>query len=598
MNKRKYISNLLWIFLLLFTLNGCEDVLDVVPSDKVNIDRILNKNSIEGFRKNSYNNLNKTFHSFHSNQLLETYTDDAFRAGTGVTSDWHNGLLSPNEPIFADKLWEECWKGIRKSNLAIEYLPQSTAPETVVSQADLSTWIEEAKLLRAWYHFELIKNFGPMPFVEEAFDPDFVGWPDLTRPTYDEIAQRIVQELDEIIDAGILPLRRQSADEYDRMNGAVAYALKSRVLLYNASMLNNPGGDQAKWQEAVNAAQECIDAIEPEYQLLPISEYANLFSEDVTVKNNEIILRSSANGEGTMNSNNGVDLSFLGSAKQSSNCGAVPTQELVDCFELLDGTLPVNAYTNADHTNVSYGQGYSENTGDNPYAGRDARFYQSIVFNGADYGKYKGMAANADNLVIYTYLEKEGTGFNTSPTSQEEEDQRRSSTGYYSKKFRSALYWGSTTGGTNAFKIYFRLAEIYLNLAEAQCELNNLNEALSALNVVRQRAGQPNLQNVPGFSNTKEFILNRIRNERRVELCFEGHRFYDQRRWQILDETNDVVSGMMVMSSDTTDTGTFSYERVKIDVARNATSDKYLILPLPTEEARRLPGIGQPDVWK
>ncbi len=137
-----------------------------------------------------------------------------------------------------------------------------------------------------------------------------------------------------------------------------------------------------------------------------------------------------------------------------------------------------------------------------------------------------------------------------------------------------------------------------MNLAEAQCEQGNLSEALSALNVVRQRAGQPNLQNVPGFSNTKEFILNRIRNERRVELCFEGHRFYDQRRWRILDETNGVVTGMKVISSDATDTGTFSYERVKIDVARNATTDKYLILPLPTEEARRLPGIGQPDVWK
>ncbi len=67
--------------------------------------------------------------------------------------------------------------------------------------------------------------------------------------------------------------------------------------------------------------------------------------------------------------------------------------------------MPVSEYTNADHTNVDFAQGYSENADDDPYAGRDARFYHSVVFNGSDYGKYKGMAANADNLIIYTYLE-------------------------------------------------------------------------------------------------------------------------------------------------------------------------------------------------
>ncbi len=598
MNKRKYIQQLLWTFILLFALNSCEDVLDVVPSDKVSIDRILNKNSIKGFRDNSYGHLDKTFDEFYSNQLLESYSDDAFRAGTGVTADWHNGLLSPTQTMFTDKIWEECWKGIRKCNLAIEYLPQSNVPDNIVSSIDLDRWFQEVKILRAWYHFTLIKNFGPIPFVDKAFDPDFVGWAELTRPTYDEISKRIVQEIDEVIASGILPLRWQSSSEYSNINLAVAYALKSRVLLYNASILINPSADQQKWQEAANAAQACLDAIEPEYQLLPIAEYENLFNEENTVENKEIILRTATDGSAVMNANNGVDLSFLGSAKQSSNCGAVPTQELVDCFELTNGALPVNSYLNSDHTNVSFNAGYSENEGDDPFAGRDARLYHSIVFNGAKYGKYKGMPANADELVIYTYEGKEGTGFNNSPTSQEEADQRRSSTGYYGRKFRSANYWGSTTGGTNAHKIYFRLAEIYLNLAEAKCESNDLPAALSALNVVRQRAGQPTLQNVPGFANTQEFILNRIRNERRVELCFEGHRFYDQRRWDMLSETNGTISGMKVTSSDGTDTGVFSYQRVKIDVPRNATSDKYLIFPLPTEEIRRLPGLGQPAAWK
>jgi hypothetical protein len=208
------------------------------------------------------------------------------------------------------------------------------------------------------------------------------------------------------------------------------------------------------------------------------------------------------------------------------------------------------------------------------------------------------MSASVPDLTIYTYEGKAGTGFNDSPTSQDESNQRRSSTGYYGGKFRTATYWGSTAGGANAFKIQFRLAEIYLNLAEAQCEANNLDAAIAALDVIRHRAGQPSIENVPGYAKTKGFLMERIRNERRVELCFEGHRFYDQRRWKILNETNGVISAMKVTSSDGTDGGEFSYSRVAIDLPRVATTDKYLVLPIYTEEARRLAGIGQPDAWK
>lgn len=596
MYKQNSIKKVLGIFLLFFVLNACEDTLDQVPSDKVTIDRILNKNSVKGFRDRSYDPLDKTFTDYTGGQLLETYTDDAFRAGTGVTFDWHNGLLSPNQSMFANVLWTKCWQGIRQCNNALEYLPQSTVSKDLISDIDLEQWYDEVLLLRAWYHFSLVQNFGPIPFIEEAFSVDFTGWTELTRPTFEEIASRIVAECDEVIARGNLPLRWQVSTDYDNVNMAFAYALKSRVLLFNASLLNNPDADRAKWQKAADAAQQCIQAIAPEYDLVPMGEYAKLFEEDVSVVNKEVILRSGHNGTATMNANNGVDLSTYGSAKQSSNCGAVPTQELVDCFELLDGTLPVASY-NADHTQVTFNPGYSENDGDNPYMGRDARFYHSIVYNGAKYGRYKGMPQAAPELTIYTYAGRAGTGFNPNPLSQEEADKRMSSTGYYGKKFRSPSYWGSSEGGSNAHKIFFRLAEIYLNLAEAQCELNNLDDAITALNVIRNRAGQPNIENVAGFTKTKDFLMKRIRNERRVELCFEGHRFHDQRRWRIISDANGVVSGMKVSSNDGTDNGTFSYERVKIDVARNATADKYLILPLPIEEARRLPGIGQPSVW-
>lgn len=598
MKKRNIIKLKLAAIILLFMMSGCEDILDVVPSDKIGIERILNKeNMINKLIQNCYDQLNGSFVNQSAGQLLEAYSDDAFRAGTGAVFDWHNALLSPSNPIFANSIWNQNWEGIRKCNLAILYIPQSKVSKEQLSDDQLAIWVDEAKLLRAWYHFMLIKNFGPVPFIDEPFSADFTGWRNLKRPTFDEITTRIVQECDEVINNGLLPLRWQASTEYYRVNKAVALMLKANALLFNASLLNNPENDQTKWQKAATAAQECITALEPEYGLLPISEYDKLFNESVTVLNREIILRAQQNSTDILNNNNGVDLKALGSATQSENCGAVPAQELVDCFELTNGVLPVEKYNNPDHTSVTFGGTYNENPGTNPYAGRDQRLKYAIVYNGATYGKYKGQPAASPELVIYTYLGKPGTGFNTNTISQLENDKRLSCTGYYTRKFRSAAYWGSTKGGTNAHKIYFRLAEVYLNLAEANCELDKLDEAISALDVIRLRAGQPAISTVPGFTKTKDFLMKRIRNERRVELCFEGHRFYDQRRWKILNETNGVISGMKITSSSNTDAGPFSYERVKIETVRNATSDKYLVLPIPQEEARRI-GLGQPEAWQ
>ena len=595
MRKIYSINWVLGICLLLFSVNSCTDALDDTPAELVDINRVLSREVIvSSFRSNSYNHLNNAFVNYTSNQLLDAYTDDAFRAGTTVTYDWHNGLLTPANNMFASTMWNQYYQGIRKCNLALEYLPQSRVSELMISQQRIAEWIDEVTLLRAWYHFELIRNFGPLPFFDVAYGPEFEGWADLVRPTYEQITTRIVEEIDLVISRGNLPLRWQSTSEFGNANMAVAYALKSRVLLYNASLLNNPAQDMQKWQQAATASQAAIDAVSGDYWLLPMEEYGRLFNEGQTVLNREVILRSTNNNEGVMNNANGVDLRGLGSATQSANAGAVPSQELVDAFELLDGSLPVVSYNNPNHTSVTFGAAYNEDPGSNPYAGRDARLYHAIVFNGANYGRYKGMPAGEPDLTIYTYEGKPFTGFHDNFTSDEEADRRRSSTGYYGRKYRSAGFWGATTGGTNANKIYFRVAELYLNLAEAHCELGNLPEAMTALNVVRNRAGQPNIQDVPGFVASQEFLMRRIRNERRVEFCFEEHRFYDQRRWNMLAETNQTVTGMRITSSDGTDNGVFSYERVHVNVGRTAFSEKYLRLPIPQEEARRLPGLGQP----
>src|SRR5690554_5361574 len=117
MSKNKIFQNAVVLVSLLFSLNSCSDVLDQVPSDMVSIDRILKKNNVRNFRTNSYNFLNSTFTNNYSNQLSDVYTDDAFRAGTGVCFDWHAGQLSPERNMFASTMWDQYWQGIRRTNL-------------------------------------------------------------------------------------------------------------------------------------------------------------------------------------------------------------------------------------------------------------------------------------------------------------------------------------------------------------------------------------------------------------------------------------------------------------------------------------------------
>src|SRR3546814_17974631 len=118
---------------------------------------------------------------------------------------------------------------------------------------------------------------------------------------------------------------------------------------------------------------------------------------------------------------------------------------------------------------------------------------------------------------------------------------------------------------------------------------------MTALNVIRERALQPKLQDVPGFVSSQEFIRNRIRNERRVEYCLEGqYRFVDQRRWKILNQTNRFVTGMRITKGGD---GLFSYQRKKIRDSQSY-SDRYLVMPIPLEDATTMTSSEERRVGK
>jgi hypothetical protein len=294
---------------------------------------------------------------------------------------------------------------------------------------------------------------------------------------------------------------------------------------------------------------------------------------------------------------NGVDVGpypvnpLITTAHNSEN----PSQELVDCFELRNGALPVT-YNDASHLSVTVtpeaaAAGYSEAPGGDPYTGRDARFYVDILYNGANYGVPYNCT---DPYIIETFVGGKN-GFNDHLT----EEGWRTNTGYYNCKDTQIKHWAPGSGAYGGsweeqnYWVLFRLAEFYLNKAEALCETGDLDGAMAALNVVRERAEQPRIQNVPGFQQTQPFLRARIRNERRVEFCMEGWRFHDQRRWKILGETNRFISGMRI----TREGGVYHYDRRKLRDYLSYT-DKYLVLPIPLNDAKKMTGMTQPEAWR
>jgi hypothetical protein len=131
-----------------------------------------------------------------------------------------------------------------------------------------------------------------------------------------------------------------------------------------------------------------------------------------------------------------------------------------------------------------------------------------------------------------------------------------------------------------------RLAEFYLDFADAENEIKGPSQSIiDALNTIRRRATMPDYT-VAQFGGDKAKLRGRIRNERRVKLCFEEHRFYDVRRWKILDQTDQVMTGNSITK---TGTNIFTYSRFRVPGSRLAFDSKYLLFPIPIKEMVKFP---------
>lgn len=625
--KKNIIHKLTGIafFLLLFSQMGCESVfdqaLDRADDSRETLEGMLDDvDKVWGMLASAYEGIPKNRSDLYFWTTFEDLTDNCFDAQGQSMENWRSGLLTPDfSAVWATgnhsntycsasggSFWGRYWGAIRYCNTFIENIDKITVPLETLPQSDRDQMLDEAIILRAYYHWMIISMYGPVPFMDKNYSVTFSGWTDMTRPSYDSIANCIADQLQMVIDRGRVPMKRDAYSTKDkyRVPLSFAYGLKSRVLLYNASPLNNPTGDESKYLAAAEAAKQFLDlgiySLEP-FENTKDNLYLSPMTEDV--ESTEIIWRS-RDRLGQLCNVHGMNLSAT-SPKQSNygiaKAGETPSQEIVDCYELKDGSLIIKEYdethANPTFTEEALSAGYDDVNdpyGMNGGPKRDDRFYRDILFNGNTFGESYQMGT----IVVWTYPEAPGTGTNGNSTSG---SNKKTYTGYYYGKDRNPLWYGAGSKGAangrcNNYSVLMRYAEIYLNYAEALCGAGQLSEACDALDMTRLRANQPSIKDVPGFQLTKEWLMPRIYNERRVELVLEDSRFYDVRRWDLIsDKNNNTVSGILPTKVGDNE---FTYSRYQIPFVWDCHNEKYKVLPIPTADKKYLPNMEQPEAWQ
>jgi len=495
------------------------------------------------------------------NDVLDAASDDAISSSPSSTIEYFvTGRISPTSTTTSsnvDNSWDNNYKTIRKVNVFL-----ANIDAVPLNQKGLKVyWKAEARILRAIAYFELIKRFGGVPLMGDkvlGFNDDI----EIPRSTYDQCVKYVIDECDALKTIA-RPDNSLADEDYGRVTQGVALALKARLLLYNASPLNNPGNDLAKWAAAAQAAKDVMNL-----NIFSLTAaYTTVFNSR---KNSELILAyQRAVGFDVETKNAPVGYT----ANNASGSGYTsPTQELVDAFDMSNGraiTDPASNYNPAD-----------------PYTGRDPRFYNTIIHNNARWL----------NRLVQTYdggLDKPGSTVNV-----------QTRTGYYMRKFMNETFVTGTvySNQTHNFPI-FRYAEILLNYAEAMNEAAdnavNRTEAFNQLKALRLRAGIA-VGTTAGYQHGLKTTMSQvemreaIRHERRVEMAFEEQRFWDIRRWKIAETVlNGTLHGMQIIKNAN---GTFSYTRYNaLNVSFDAT--KMYLYPISSNEVNKNRNLKQNPGW-
>jgi hypothetical protein len=501
------------------------------------------------------------------------------------------GTLSSNlqYPYLEDK-WMFNYQAIRSAYLYLDKVDRVKDGDPAVIKIRKA----EARAFIATKFYENFKRYGGLPWVPKYTE---LG------ETYSTKRLSIEASVDSIcslLDMAIPDLPAVTdGQEFGRINKISAMAMKARTLLWGASPLFNPEDnnsyfpsysnqdlikydtyDKERWRLAAEAAEETLnEALANGYKLTMVGDngittYKEAYKACVyyfpndPIRNTEIIWGTRLTK--TFNENEWGRYYRIPWGRMGTGfvpmvyCTVIPLQNFVEFYEMNDGSdQPSDLYSKT-----------------NPYDNLDARFSASMFYH-----NYQ-LDGNAKPVVDMSFRSATDKGANR-PEAVD------NYTGYYYSKFIKDQEVTGELSFHNGFWPYIRLAEIYLMVAEAWNEYDNGGhnaQILDMINVVRNRAGQPDLQTIPGFQNNQAYLRERIKRERAVELAFEEHRYFDLKRWKM---GNEYIGCQTYMMDVTGSAASPTYEKKPFGDQR-FFSDKFYLYPIPLEEVQKSDVIQNP----
>jgi len=549
---------------MLLPLSSCKkDILNTASQTILTDEQTWNEpKSVTSVLANLYDRLPKHGTVSQGPEFFTTYDEAIWSGLSNNDLEARNNLI--NYPYERWRLWD--YDFIRDINVAIDKIAAANSlsmTETVKKQ-----FIAEFRFLRAYMYFEMVKRMGGVPIITKQLeyklgdDPTTLQY---LRNKESEVYDFIASELDAIKDNIGNGQSKRQANKY------AVLALKSRAMLYAASIAkyNNetgftnvslPGGEvgipasraNEYYQKSLDASLEIINSgIYSLYKANPVAG-ENFYSAIVEKNNNtEVILvtdYNKATSRKHLFTFNAIPRSlFEDGAQGSSNIS--PSLNLVESFDYLDGSagtlkgVGTGSNTAAGQSNWIF---YAKP--EDIFAGKDARLYGTIIYPGSRFaGKALQMQAGVYvwNAIANKYDRTEGT-LNSNYTDGKlltgldgphRTNTFVSNTGFYLRKYLDAAAGASTsTIQSDTWWVLFRLGEIYLNASEAAFELGQTTDALKYINTLRERAGFP-------ANSLSALSIQKIQNERKVELAFEDHRVWDLKRWRIADKLWDGTTG-------------------------------------------------------
>ncbi|MCG6187994.1 RagB/SusD family nutrient uptake outer membrane protein [Maribellus maritimus] len=568
--------------IILIQLSSCEDYLDRQPLDQYGEEAIWSDPAMmEHFVNNIYWYIG---HSF-DRPMIGVFTDESmFDPG----SDQGHGnvvksLITPSDYGVFDTWnrtqkmrWEHHYKYIRACNLFLDQIEG----RTYENEEYVKRLTGEVYFLRAYHYHNLVFLYGGAPIIEHAYglSDDFLA----ARNTFEECINFIVGDCDKA--AELLPLTEEGSN-FGRATKGAAMALKARVLLYAASDLYNSdaswtngyehpalvgyvGGDRNnKWVAAKNAAKSVIDLgmyslykAEPSPGDSVAQNYDEVFTSKQTVEDIFIRNFTESNQHWTMNiGQQNLPAGYKGWANVS------PINSMVDDFEMADGTK-------FDWNNPVHKA--------NPYGNREPRFYVDIFYDGAKWRQRPDDVIAADPIgIIQTgnYEQADGTWVGgLDALSNPVTTWNGTYTSYYLRKFQNISVDAPKVVTTTPWR-FIRYAEILLSYAEACVELEEYGEARKYINIIRKRAG------LPEVDASDNELRDKLRHERKIELMFEDQRFFDIRRWMIAPEVIVDAYGLDIKYFYGDDKP--SYEI--IHVQERDWKDRFYFFPIKLDEMNR-----------